>query len=299
MRAVPYKSAPQGVPAPYQYSYTRFTHRTHLYLPWLLPKRPHSLRRAQAAGWTDRGCPDLHDFGNHGLTAHVGHLNSRPLLQNRAPGPRTAMVPRVPYWLCWSWLSWTPWNGILAGQSPSEMNSTPGRMLARRVFSSASCPPRIPGGYTIWRLVLSRAMWGPPWRGSSSTHRVICTQRRTASNTMWISWPSWGDYSHWFAETLPRPHGTPIRWAPVNRRPWTSSWPKNASCKRKKLASATPGFKARMRSIAMQLGPPSPGTDMLRPFHPRNPGLPPPLVVAWTSFPSRLLPPRKKHPCRS
>ena len=44
--------------------------------------------------------------------------------------------------------------------------------------------------------------------------------------------------------------------------------------------STTPGFKAGMGSIAMRLGPPPPGTDMLRPHHQRNPGLPPPLVVA-------------------
>ena len=173
-------------------------------------------------------------------------------------------------------------------------------MLPWRGFSSASYPPRIPGGYAIWRLVAGRTMWGPQWGGSSSTRRVICTKRRTASNTMRINWPSWGDYSHWFTETLPRPPGTPIRWVPVNRKPWTSSWPMNASCKRKKLASATPGFKAGMRLIAMRLGPPPPGTDMLRPHHQRHPGLPPPLVVvARTLSPSRLWPLRKEHLCLS
>ena len=60
-----------------------------------------------------------------------------------------------------------------------------------------------------------------------------------------------------------------------------------------------PGFKARMRSIAMWLGLPPPGTDMLRPHHQQHPGRPPPLVVARTLSPSRLLPLRKEHPCPS
>ena len=50
MQAVLYNSAIQGLPASYHYSYTRFTYRTHLYLPWLLPRRS-PLARLRPGCW--------------------------------------------------------------------------------------------------------------------------------------------------------------------------------------------------------------------------------------------------------
>ena len=227
-------------------------------------------------------------LSNQGLTAHVGYCNSRPLLQlyaqaqDRNGASRTVLVMLE--------LAELDTLERDIGQAEALLNehntrthAGPARLLFRQLSILDSWP--------LSHLEVSS------WQGY-----VRASVRRFFINPQVDLYPTKDDIQYIADQlailrrpfplihrdlTLPRPPGTPIRWAPVNRRPWTSSWPMNASCKRNKLASATLGFKAGMRSIAMRLGPPPP-TDMLRPHHQWHPGLPPELVVAWTSSPSCL-----------
>ena len=74
------------------------------------PEDPSLPGYTQAACWTDRGCPDLHDFEQPQVDSPCRLMELPSAAATARPGPRTTMVPRAPYWLRWSWLSWRPWN---------------------------------------------------------------------------------------------------------------------------------------------------------------------------------------------
>ena len=300
MRAVPYKSALQGVPAPYQYSfyslYPPYASQPAIASAQMIPTRP-ATPRLPAESTED--APSYMISSNHGLTAHVGYWNSRPLLQLRAwardrnGAPRTILVMLELAEL--DAMEWDiGWAEALLNEHNNRTHAGPAGLLFRQLS--------IPDSEQLRHLEVSH------WQGY-----VRASLRRFFINPQGDLYPTKDGIQYnadqlailrWLFPLIRRDFakaaGTPIRWVPVNRRPWTASWPMNASCKRKKLASAPLGLKAGMRSIAMPLGPPPPGTDMLRPHHQRPPSLSPPLVVVVrTSSPSRLWPLRKEDLCPS
>ena len=105
---------------------------------------------------------------NHGLTAHVGYWNSWPLLQLRAWAQDRNGAILVTLEL--AELDALERNigraEALLNEHNTRPHAAPARLLFRQLFT------QIPGGYAIWRLVAGKAMWGPPWGGSSSTRMV-------------------------------------------------------------------------------------------------------------------------------
>ena len=96
MQAVPYKSALQGISAPYQYSFYSF-HSPYASLPAMasaqkIPARPAASRLP--AELTENA-PTYMISSNHGLTAHVGYWDSRPLLQLHARAQDRNGAPRA------------------------------------------------------------------------------------------------------------------------------------------------------------------------------------------------------------
>ena len=171
------------------------------------------------------------------LRAHVSYWNCRPLLQlcalaqDRNGAPHAILVT-----LELAELDALEWDigraEALLNEHNTRMHAGPARLFFRQLSILDSG----------WLLHLEVSCWQGYVRASV---------RRFFINPQGDLYPTKDGIqynSHWFAETLQRPPGTPMRWAPVNRRPWTSSWPMNVSCKRKKLASATPGFNVGMRS---------------------------------------------------
>ena len=105
---------------------------------------------------------------NLGLTAHVAYWNSRPLLQlcaraqDRNGAPCTILVM----------LELAELDALEQdiGRAEALLNEHNTRTHAGRawlLFHQLSTRIRV--SYAIWRLVVGRAMWGPPWGGSSST----------------------------------------------------------------------------------------------------------------------------------
>ena len=101
MRAVPYKSALQGVPAPNQYSFYSL-YPPYASLPAMASAQKTPARPAaptQAAGWTDRGCPDLHDFEQPRVDSlcRLLELPSPAATTRPGPGPQWCPVRHIGY----------------------------------------------------------------------------------------------------------------------------------------------------------------------------------------------------------
>ena len=143
MRAVLYNSALQGVPVPYRYSLLALPFPTGCISTChgLCQEDPSLPSHAQAAGWTERGCLDLHDLQQQRVDSPCRLLELTSLATTARPGPVPQLGP-APYWWHWSWLRWTPWNRTLVEALLNERNTRthagPAQLLFRQLSTQDS-----------------------------------------------------------------------------------------------------------------------------------------------------------------